>query len=384
MLLPPGTALRNLVYRLAENAPRGPLGGAQGVRAAAASRGCWAVDELENGKVQISVPQNLESFSDDFQAIAACAAMATLGDIEIVTSTVDWPLSQRISDSNKGAAQYFAGIAHAFRAISTTPYQNYSGSFGHGYSWVGHLWMESHQVQGWLVQGTSKTPTQALMASAWGQGMPQELRRLEALLRRAARALQLEGQAHTWCRTKSQLIGHGLKANLPWSTVGVLSEEEATWMASHFRTGKEAYDDMLLSLEPQNVNLNIMKSLPQTNSKVSNSLRIASIMAENTVRGRFLELNRGLSRRQIQHEQKRPIKERLLHMDMETKLKVFHPLFLRGRIFRLSEELVEGLEKGDPQAYTDARADAEVFCKAEPDPELRDIALSWFQQALIA
>jgi len=244
--------------------------------------------------------------------------------------------------------------------------------------------MEAHQVQGWLVKGTSKTPSQVLMASAWGQGMPQELRRLEALLRRAARVLPLEEQAHTWCRSRSQLTGHGLKASLPWNSVGVLSEVEANWMANQFREGAEAYNSMLQSLEPQNVTLDIMKGIPALNTKVSNMLRDAAIMAENTVRGRFVEMNAGLNRRQLQQEQARPIRDRLTRLGLETKLKVFHPLYLRGRQFRISEELLQGIENQIPEALAEYHVNVEVFCRAERDPQLRDLAASWFAQAVLA
>jgi len=243
--------------------------------------------------------------------------------------------------------------------------------------------MEAHQVQGWLVKGTSKTPSQVLMASAWGQGMPQELRRLEALLRRAARALHLEEQAHTWCRTRSQLVGHGLKASLPWSTVGVLTEEEANWMATHFSNGAETYQRMLDSLEPQNVTLDIMRSIPRLNAQVSNQLRDAAIMAENTVRGRFVEMNAGLNRRQLQQEQRKPIRDRLAQLSLEAKLKAFHPLFLRGRHFRVAEDLLRGIENQVPGAIAEYHLNVEVFCRAEQDPQLRSLATAWFAQAIL-
>jgi len=381
--LPTTSTLSKMVSRLAELAPRGPLGAHQGIRAEAAKRGVWAVDELSHNKVCVAIPRNLESWGDDFQAIAACAAIEVLNGTELVNSTEDWPLNQRINDTNRSAGQYFAGVAHALRYAPTTPYTEFSGAFGHGYSWIGHLWMEANQVQGWLVRGTAKTPSQVLMQSAWGQGMPQELRRLEALLRRAARALPLEGKAHTWCRTKAQLLGHGIKASLPWMKVGVLSESEANWIASRYEKEAQAFNEMLASLEPANISLDVMQAIPAKNTAIANSLRGASSMVDSAIRGRFVALTKGLSRRQAQVESKRPIRDRLAQMDMECRLSVFHPLYLRNRQFRLPEQLLIGLERGDPQAYADALADALAFCTPERDPELRVLAETWFRQSLV-
>jgi len=164
----------------------------------------------------------------------------------------------------------------------------------------------------------------------------------------------------------------------------VLTEVEANWMANTFREGSEAYQRMLESLDPANISLDVMRRIPGENTRVSNLLRDATIMAENTVRGRFVELNSGLNRRQIQQEQKKPIRDRLRHMGLETKLKVFHPLFLRGRQFRLTEELLQGIENQIPGAIAEYQDHVRVFCQAERDPQLRDLAASWFAQAILA
>jgi len=106
-------------------------------------------------------------------------------------------------------------------------------------------------------------------------------------------------------------------------------------------------------------------------------------MVENVVRGRFTALTAGISRRQAQQESKRPIRERLAQMDLETKLSVFHPLYLRGRKFHLPENLLLGIEQGDPEAIRLATADSRVFVNAEPNPQLRALAEAWFTQALV-
>jgi len=303
-------------------------------------------------------------------------------NVELAHSNFEWPIAQRLSEAQKSTAQYFAGIAHAFRYACTRPYQEYSGSFGHGYSWIGHLWMEANQVQGWLVRGTSRTPAQILTKTAWGSGMPAELRRLEALFRRAARTLPMLGQAATWCRTRNQLVGHGLKQGLPWDKVGVLTRVEADWLSAQYPAATQAYRDMLDSLRPDNITLDIMKRLPRRNAEISTSLRAPTQMVEDTIRGRFTALTAGMSRRDAAREQKRPISDRIASARLETKLEVFHPIFLRGRRFRTPESLVDRHLKGDPVARTELREQSLEFCNAEPDPQLRDLARAWFTSAL--
>jgi hypothetical protein len=139
---------------------------------------------------------------------------------------------------------------------------------------------------------------------------------------------------------------------------------------------------MLDSLLPQNVTLTVMKGLPAENSRVSALLREPSIMVDKTIRGRFVALSSGLSRRDALREQRQPIGDRIANAKVETRLEVFHPLYLRGRKFRLSEKHVQALFDGDPAALAAAIEQAKAFCTAEQDPRLKDLALSWFTVTL--
>jgi len=190
------------------------------------------------------------------------------------------------------------------------------------------------------------------------------------------------GQAATWCRSRNQLVGHGLKQGLPWDKVGILTRVEADWMSGQNPAATEAYNRMLDDLRPENITLDIMKGLPRRNAEISARLRNPARMVEDTIRGRFAALSAGLTRRDAGREQKRPINDRIASARLETKLEVFHPLFLKGRRFRVNEEVVEAHLKGDHLARADLREQAREFCMAEPDPQLRDLALAWFTSAL--
>jgi hypothetical protein len=214
--------------------------------------------------------------------------------------------------------------------------------------------------------------------------MPAELKRLEALLRRGARAIDIGSKAHTWCRTKQQLLGHGVRKELPWKAIGILTKSESEYLSLKHQATEEKYKQLLDSLEPSNVTINIMRDLPAKNSEISRLLREVSAQIDNVIRGRFSALVKGMPKKQAQAESKRPIKDRIEHMDLECRLSVFHPLFLKGRIFRLTENILNGLEDQNLEAMNEAKAYAEVFVKSEPDPLLKGMAQSWFDQALIA
>jgi hypothetical protein len=324
----------------------------------------------------------LEAWTDDFQAIAACTAIKAMKGVTVIPAKDPWPINQQLGDKSKALAQYFAGIAHGLHYLPLRPYSEYSGAFGHGYSWVAHQWFESQGIQGWVVKGTPKAPSILLQGKTWSKGLPVEIQKLEALLRRSARQLDMMSQAHSWCRTKQQLLGHGVKAGLPWDKVGVLTAEEAQWFESTFSTEAKAYKDMLDSLEPQNVSFDTMKGLPSKNSEISKLLRRPTEMAEGTIRGRFLVLVQGKNKRTQKAEAKLPIEQRIASLDMEQTLGSFHPLFLRKRQFRLSQELLQALERGNLEAKAEAVRQATQFCSVEQDPSLRNLATVWFEQTI--
>jgi hypothetical protein len=187
--------------------------------------------------------------------------------------------------------------------------------------------------------------------------------------------------AASWCRSVSQLAGHGIKGTLPWTKVGILTQAEADWMSAAYHDAGQAYQDMLDSLAPHNVTLGIMQTLPATNRKISASLRRTSEMVDSTIRGRFAALSRGMSRRDLQKEQRRPIVDRVNSAGTEVKFEAFNPLFLRGRRFVLTEDQLKGLEKQDPEVKAEVADHYRRFCIAERDQQLQDLAMSWFENA---
>lgn len=241
--------------------------------------------------------------------------------------------------------------------------------------------MESLHIKGWLIKGSYKSPSQTLSGNAWGNGVPGELKRLEALLRRAARQLNPE-HARTWLRTPEQLRGHGLKATLPWRTVGVLTASEANWFATENAAIEVSYNNMLASMHPDVVSLDTARTLPDVNTRIANQLRPSALLIDNLVRGRFTAMVQGKNKRQAEAESKRPIQERINSIGLDLKLSKFNPLFIRGRPFNIPDNVAARLLEDNQEAKEQTLAQALNYCRNEQSRTLRELAIFWFRDTL--
>jgi hypothetical protein len=319
--------------------------------------------------IRVAIPNNLESFADDMQGIAVCAALMVLqNNIEMVV-TGEWPISQRISSLQKKTIQYFGGIAHALRHSVTKdpPKGGYSGAFGEGYYFVINQWMESNNIAGTYLNGKSSPPSKYWAGSAWSTKTPQELQRLEALIRRAAKALNLSAKATLYFRTVTQLEGHGIKQDVPWSKVGILTQDESDFLGRKYQAGKQLLDELKNQLKPENVTINVIQTLPNKVREVSLSLKEASLVVDRTTTLRFKALNAGLSKRELQNASKVPIGTRLASMDIITRISYFNPVALTGKIFHVDETRARLIQRGDLQTINEIKDELFAFSKTQSD-----------------
>jgi hypothetical protein len=375
------SAIIERLFALYERIPTGPIGSGRGNIGPAVERGCWAVDEDLNGKVTVSVPSNLEAWADDPQAIAGVAALAAIPNVEIVLGN-EWPINQHLASDSKSGVQYFSGVAHALRYAPTEDGSDYSGMFGHGVAFVTHHWAITHNLEPWLIKGSSKSMSQVLTRQAWATGLPVELRRLEALIRRAASSLPDGDWIAKWSKTSSQLAGHGIRQTIPYKKVGIVSQAEVDWISDHYRKAEEAYENLRHLLDNPKKTKRDLQRVPEENRRVAGFLRIPSDLHESVTRGRFSALNEGISRRDQARENRRPIGDRLRDLDVIQKLSVMHPLFLRGRRFVIHEDQITGLQARNPAITLGVRNQIIAFTRAEQDPVLRDLAETWFQDEI--
>lgn len=361
--------------------PTGPVGSARGDAVPATERGCWAVDEDLGGNITVSVPSNLEAWADDPQAVVGIAAIAAIPNVRVVLGT-EWPIAQHLAVDQRSASQYFAGVAHALRYCQHQPGQDYSGNFGHGIAFVTHHWAVTHNLEPWLIKGSSRSMSQILTRQAWATGLPVELRRLEALIRRAAHSLPGGDWIASWSKSFSQLAGHGIKQTIPYKRTGIVSQAEVEWISDHYQRAENAYNELRVILDSPEKSYNDLRGVPEMNRLVAASLRIPTDMHESVTRGRFAVLNAGIPKRELARENRRQIADRLSQMDVVQKLSVMHPLFLRGRRFAFHEDQITGLQARNPVIYRAVRNSMMRFCEVEPDPVLREMAETWFQDQL--
>jgi hypothetical protein len=364
-------ALALRISAIANSAPHGPIGAHSEAATNASERGPWALDTLDNGRLSVAIPSNLESWSDDFQCISACAALVVLGEHVELVNTRDWPIEQRLTGTQKNSKQYFAGIAHALRHAATQkpPKGGYSGAFGEGYSWIIHCWMEANNIAGAFVIGKSVQPSKYWTGSVWSTNIPQELHRLEALWRRAARSLSLGDLANSYLKTSKQLEGHGIRQDVPWSKVGILQIDEANYLARKYQNGARELENLKASLNPETITLDDIRTLPSSIRKVSSALKEPSLIVDRTTTLRFKALNQGKSKKEIQLANKMPISARLAEMDLETKICFFNPVILTGKIFYMDKELATAVERGNPDAIGEVKSNLMKFAAAQSDLE---------------
>jgi hypothetical protein len=369
--------LTKLIVVMQSKAPSNPQGST--VHLPAAQRGPWALDE-EKEQLTVAVPSNLEAFADDFQAIAAASALGCLNIAGLVTTT-EWPLDQRVPADKKVVAQYWSGVAHALRHAATVapPSKPYTGSFGDGYYWITNMYLENNKIPANFWYGKGSPPSSTFAKGAWGTKVPAELLRLEALCRRAAQTVSYPLFVEHYCKTYSQLVGHGIKATLPWSKEGVLSSDELKYIKSQNKTANDLYNELKAEFEtkPMVNPLTFFSTLSSKIQKISQELKNAEILVDNITNIRFKALNEGLSKKELAQAQKKPIKERVLALDPVKRIVSFNPLQLIPYHMKIDERTLGFLDKGIPQAFYEVRKQFDFAAHKAFDKSLHALCSNW-------
>jgi hypothetical protein len=178
------------------------------------------------------------------------------------------------------------------------------------------------------------------------------------------------------------LAGHGIKQTIPYKKVGVVSQEEVDWLSTTYPNGEASYKSMRDLLDSPKKSLKDLRSIPDRNKQLSNSIQSPGLIHESVTRGRFAALNEGISRRDQIRENRKPIADRLANMDTVAKWAVMHPLFLKGRRFTFHEDQIAGLQARNPAVISGIDREIKRFTDSEPDPSLRRMAQIWFRDQL--
>jgi hypothetical protein len=294
----------------------------------------------------------------------------------------EWDISLLLTERDKSASQYFAGIAYALKHIPVKGFEDFSGAFGKGYSWIVSEALSTSNIPSFLIKGKGKSPAQFLSKSAWGRDIEESRQRLSALLRRAARGLIIRGSLASFIRGPDSLKGHGIKGSMPWERVGIMSQDEADWLHSKCSGAEREYNELLSTLSSQAVSIADLAGVNHRNQRIAAMLRPFEIMVDQLVHGRFVTLEAGLTVRQKKEARKRKVSERIADLDIFDKAQRFNPLYLRGRNFVVSEALREACYDGNPSALAELKEHIARFCFSETDENLRQIAESWLLNEL--
>jgi hypothetical protein len=191
----------------------------------------------------VTVPSDLESFSDDPGVVAAVAALDVLG----ATIRPGSPMrgNPALWDRcHKDVELYYFGIAAALREGILDDFHNYSGWFGKGYDLVKRRRLTREKLPPWVLRGSSVPMRKVWSHKAWGEKLPAGYKHLEVLVREASDLIKLdEGKVAQWVVPLNTLRGTKIKKHLPIEKVGFLLQTDIDALEDRFSEGIKTFKD---------------------------------------------------------------------------------------------------------------------------------------------
>jgi hypothetical protein len=311
----------NIMRTLSERAPSGPVGQKGLISAKQEKHPPWSVQET-NDALHIWVPENLESFGDDYLVIAAIEAIFLLQQTKtVVLITTDEDQPRKYKDTQNKVSLYFSGMACALKARHIQSNPKYSGAFGKGYNWIVFKWFEHAKVNSVFLTGGVTSPQMIASGSAWGDQLSGSTNRLIALCRRGAGALQVDGIAQ-WLRPFESLRGKEIKKDLKHKRVGILSKMECDYLCSRYPEVLDEY--WKFAEELKTADLAFARNLPQRITKVNMASAIPESIANRVVQQR-LNVLLPPQKRAREKALKKPILALIEEMEPEVYIETFNP-----------------------------------------------------------
>jgi len=278
----------------------------------------WYVNSV-NGNLQVTVPSDLESYSDDPGVIAAIAATKVLKAKIVVGLPMDNP--QQWVRCHKDCDQYFYGIAAALREGNVDLFPNYSGWFGKGYNLVKHGALVNQNLRPWLLRGSAEPLRKIFAYKKWGEKLPNGWKHFEVLLRYASQSLQPLGQAATWLVPLNSLKGTKIKKTLLCQKIGFLLQTDVDALNIRF---KDQLDDFRnFQTNYKEMTLQEAISLEDRLLEINQGLKIVEMVAARIIDHRASVLYPKVEKNR--KKSKIPLKERMRHVELEDFINHFNP-----------------------------------------------------------
>lgn len=165
------------------------------------------------------------------------------------------------------------------------------------------------------------------------------MRRIEALIRRAAKTLDCSASWISYKRPFEDLLGKEVKKELNFMKTGVLSRAEVDYLSNKHRSALEAYDNLPSAW--RHTTLVNVSGFQTEIIRVNKLLSIPCSMVDKVISIR-MKLIYPSSKKEKKQAKKTPLQELISGMDPLVMLMAMDPGQLSGlREFKISEDLLE-------------------------------------------
>jgi len=281
----------------------------------------WYCTQEDNHWV-VTVPSDLESFTDDPGVVAAVAALHVLqAEIRPGSPMRGNPLLW--DKCHKDVELYYFGIAAALREGCLDDFHNYSGWFGKGYDLVKRRRLTKEKLPPWILRGSTVPMRKVWSHKSWGEKLPAGYKHLEVLVREASDSIKLdEDRVAQWVVPLNTLRGTKIKKHLPTEKVGFLLQADIDALEYRFHDGIETFKDFNSKYSKFKLSelVNIEDKIKDANKAVFDLDRTASRIIDSRASVLFPKLTQRKKRKE-----RLTLKERIAQLDAATFINRFGP-----------------------------------------------------------
>jgi hypothetical protein len=369
-------SITSIYSKLLDRVPTGAVSATQGITTKEGNAP-FSVRE-ENGKLFVYLPKNLESLGDSQLAIVAVASIRALG-AEVRCSEDD----SELDHLDKKVQMYCSGVAWALsykEGQALHPFQEVTGSLGHGFYWVAHTAMATKYRSAWWAKGTPWHMTRGLTGKVWDNALKPDTKRIISLAQRAAKTLDCSESWRSYFRSRESFLGSELKRSLPHLRVGIITQGESDYFAQIHSKAIAQYDSMCEWLaSPTEEKL---PTLSEDIKSVGRSLQSLEILCDKIVSSRVNVIYPS-NKKERKLALKRPIEELISEMSIEDYVPSFDPsaIKMKRRFDLPPHDNALTFEQNLDQA----RRDYEIRVKSlrkQGDILLADLCSNWADTAI--
>jgi hypothetical protein len=299
----------------------------------------WYILKEADGSHTVTVPSDVESFSDDPAVLCALAAIRKLNAaIYIGAPMKDEPT--RWARCHEDVDLYYMGIAASLREEYMHAYPSYSGWFGKGYNLCNRLRLSMEGIKPWSIKGSTVPLRKVWTHKGWGETLPSGHKHLEVLLREASANIILkEDVAPSWMIPLSKIRGSKMKKSLAISKLGFLLQPDIDALSTRFAQEIGFYEEVQSNIAHATMKtfIELDNQIERANHGITDLERAAGHIID--VRAKILyPPDKVKGKRKVK---KVPLKDKLGELDPTTFINRFGPYEACGIIpFSTNDENV--------------------------------------------